>query len=131
MGYETMYSLEFNKIDKENKCVINEYTREDYTIENEIAKKIVICLNYDEDDFGENPCIEEVLSEPYKWYDWEDDMRKISLEYPDYIFTMYGEGEDRDDNWKACIYQGKIEIVKAEIVYPEIDISALIEKADN
>lgn len=46
-----------------------------------------------------------------KWYDWENDMTKLSEEFPGIEFVLYGEGEERDDTWRAffkngeCIYQ--------------------------
>ena len=40
-----------------------------------------------------------VSYESYKWYDHTEDMLALSRLYPNYRFDLYGEGEERDDNW--------------------------------
>lgn len=34
-----------------------------------------------------------------KWYNHEDDMKKLALEFPNILFTLEEEGEERDDWW--------------------------------
>ena len=34
-----------------------------------------------------------------KWYEHDEDMRQISKAYPNYVFKLEGNGEDRDDTW--------------------------------
>lgn len=41
-----------------------------------------------------------------KWYSYENDMKKLSLEYPQLIFNVYGEGEDSNDRWEARYENG-------------------------
>ena len=57
--------------------------------------------------------------EPLKWYEWEDDMRYISSLYPTVLFTITGEGEDREDTWKARIFNQVIDIAESTIVFEE------------
>lgn len=56
-----------------------------------------------------------------KWYEWEEDMRKVSELYPDYLFHLSGEGENNDDIWEATFKAGKAHIRKAEINIPPFD----------
>ena len=34
-----------------------------------------------------------------KWYTCEDDMIALSAKWPDYLFRVYGEGEEQGDVW--------------------------------
>jgi len=61
-------------------------------------------------EIGFNP-----FGEPNKWYEWEEDMRKFSLKYPDVLFTLDGEGEENGDIWTAYFRNGKCQIERAVI----------------
>jgi hypothetical protein len=61
-----------------------------------------------------------------KWYRHEEDLKRISLEYPSYLFTVYGEGEDTEDLWVKYFLNGKMQSEKAEITYKEFDASKLV-----
>ena len=52
-----------------------------------------------------------------KWYDWENDMYKLSKEFPTIVFTLYGEGEDHDDTCRAFFKNGTVVFQKARIYY--------------
>lgn len=56
-----------------------------------------------------------------KWYEWEEDMQRISKNYPNYIFHLSGEGEENDDLWKADFWNGHIQIRRAIVTYPPFD----------
>lgn len=58
-------------------------------------------------------------SEPCKWYDCEKDMKALSLEYPTVTFTVYGDGEESGDIWRATVKNGVWEEKKAKIVFEE------------
>jgi hypothetical protein len=45
--------------------------------------------------------------ETFKWYDWESDMVAVSDKFPDWLFTLEGEGEDNEDVWCAYFLAGK------------------------
>ena len=53
------------------------------------------------------------IQDTIKWYDYEKDMKKLSLMYPNNYFTIYGTGEDPHDIWVAYFYRGM-----AKLVYP-------------
>lgn len=64
-------------------------------------------------DFIQNSFLDEEL----KWYNWEEDMIELSKRFPSIGFILYGEGEERDDNWKAAFFGGKGEVSYSSIVY--------------
>lgn len=56
-----------------------------------------------------------------KWYDWSDDMAKLSKKFPDVLFTIEGRGEDSTDIWGYYYKDGK-SYIQAEVTiydYPE------------
>ena len=36
-----------------------------------------------------------------KWYEWEDDMRKVAKNNPNVLIILHGNGEESDDIWQA------------------------------
>ena len=56
-----------------------------------------------------------------KWYDHEKHMRQISAEYPDYLFTLYGEGEESGDIWQLYAKGGKIQLAPAVLAFEPFD----------
>lgn len=53
-----------------------------------------------------------------QWNDWCDDMCAVSILFPGTVFILTGEGEELYDMWKARFIDGKVEEVRAEIIYP-------------
>lgn len=106
MGYYTYYSLEMHpsqEKDRENE------------IRRAILSKIYEC---DSEGVAEDE-IEFFLMDSLKWYNHEDDMKEISLAYPDIIFILHGEGEETGDVWKAYYSNGESEKVMVEFTFPE------------
>ncbi len=71
--------------------------------------------------------LEELLEgewEPCKWYDWPNDMKRMSLAYPNLLFSLSGEGEESGDIWRAYARNGKLVEQKAVMTYAEIDLDA-------
>ncbi len=56
-----------------------------------------------------------------KWYDHEDDMRRISAAFPDFLFKLSGEGEEKTDVWTKWFLNSKMQGGMAQIVMPEFD----------
>lgn len=52
-----------------------------------------------------------------KWYDHDADMLALSKAFPNIVFVLMGEGEDRDDNWISYYKNGVMEICRGTIVY--------------
>ena len=65
---------------------------------------------------GYNPFEDET-----KWYYHEVHMRKISLQYPDVIFELKGEGEESGDIWVKYFVNGKMQVCNATIVFEPFD----------
>lgn len=58
-----------------------------------------------------------VFEEEMKWYDCEHDMLELSKLFPDVMFTLYGAGEDREDNWIDYFKAGQMQSCHGTIVY--------------
>lgn len=109
MEYYTYFQLEVR--DTKNYA----YAGED--IDHKVAVRLEEKLNL-EYPIEEKTLCEDILCEELKWYDFEEDMKEISKEFPDYLFVLYGEGEERDDNWRAVFYNGVENYAEAHISFP-------------
>lgn len=109
------------------------YTYYNLTLENasrEQAKKV-------EDRLKEMDIIDDILDEMYdsdgyfsscdsaKWYEHEEDIGKLSMEFPEVHFVLQGEGDNRDDIWEKHFINGRIQRCHAEIVYPSFSPNKL------
>lgn len=56
-----------------------------------------------------------------KWYDHEKDMKALSSEFPEVLFTLEGRGEEWDDAWVKYFLGGKMQVCYAEITFPPLD----------
>lgn len=59
-----------------------------------------------------NSCI---LYDSMKWYEYYDDMKNMSQNFPEVIFHLEGDGEDPDDLWVADFMNGVGQIRNATI----------------
>ena len=55
-----------------------------------------------------------------KWYNHLKYMDAVSKEFPD--VTLFLEGEEQGDVWKAIFKNGKSKVVKPEVVWPELKL---------
>ena len=55
------------------------------------------------------------------WYEHEAHLVYISTYFPEFTFTLTGIGESAGDMWKKRFQAGKVEEVRAEIVWPEFE----------
>ena len=108
MGYYTSFSLYILE---------GERPSEDYIEE---LREICQCAEYAIDESG---CF---YSES-KWYTHEDDLKKFSSgdNCKDVLFQLEGEGEDNEDLWIKYFKNGKMQICRGEVFYPEYDESKL------
>jgi hypothetical protein len=60
-----------------------------------------------------------------KWYSCDHDMIAVSLEIPNVLFTLHGEGEESGDIWDAYFLNGKMQKEKARIVIDPFDAKKL------
>ena len=61
-----------------------------------------------------------------KWYDYEDNIRMLSLKFPNKVFILEGNGEESEDMWVAYFMNGKVQHEKAKITYDYFDPNKLI-----
>lgn len=100
MGYYTDYRLEIIGEDSEN--VIKELRFQYRNAEYALTE-------------NGNSC------EPARWYDYENDMRSFSIQYPKLIFKLYGEGDADGNTWLKYFKNGKMQYSKAIITYEPFD----------
>jgi len=55
--------------------------------------------------------------ESAKWYDWQTDLRELSVLMPNVWFVLHGYGEESGDIWRGYAKAGKVEKVKAELKF--------------
>ena len=63
-----------------------------------------------------------VGDDPATWYSHDKEMREVSVRYPGAVFSLYGLGESRGDEWVAYHVDGKMQTEpRAEWVPPPFD----------
>lgn len=108
MGYYTYFTLSTNATDdKEREIALWMIDNLDYF---SFCSKEMVSKSYE-------PLTHIVGSDSMKWYDHEDDMRKVAAAFPDVKFELYGEGEDRDDTWREFYWGDKFDSDTAQIVW--------------
>jgi len=60
-----------------------------------------------------------------KWDNYKGLLVNLSLEYPDTLFTLHGEGEDTNDIWNFYVRNGLSQFEKAIITIPDFDETKL------
>lgn len=101
MGYYTWYRIEITPDSEEVRAFIDAAAN----------------LSYALDEDGDS-C---------KWYNHEDDMLRLSREFPDILFELHGEGEEAGDLWRKYFKNGKVQRCPAIITYDAFDESKLGE----
>jgi hypothetical protein len=49
-----------------------------------------------------------LFTEHIKWYNHRKHCLTVSSQYPDYLFSIYGYGEDEDGLWREDYYGGRL-----------------------
>ena len=55
----------------------------------------------------------------WKWYDCEEDIKELGKQFPDVLFELEGEGEDREDWWLFRVLGDNVQRKQAVIVSPD------------
>jgi len=63
--------------------------------------------------------------ESYTWYNYQDDLKEFSKNFPTMIFKLNGEGEENGDIWEAYFKNGKMQLCEARITFDKYDESKL------
>ena len=95
MGYETHFKL---------------ITETDYPRSEEFYLLVLSKINPNE--FSSDL---KTFEEPRKWYDYEHDMKELSLQFPDTLFALYAAG----DVWKGFWRAGESQLIKAKLIFTE------------
>lgn len=61
-----------------------------------------------------------------KWFNYEDELKEFSLDYPNCLFLLEGIGESGVDFWRLYVKNGKSFFTEAEIVFEEYKENKLI-----
>ena len=86
---------------------------------------LIINESLDPDDFDALWGNEQVQCY-LKWYDYSDDFHKLSVKFPNVLFTISGDGESREDIWQEYHLNGKSYIDMIDFTFPEFDKEKLI-----
>ena len=89
MGYYTYFSLSYHGDGKE----IEEFKKYEPT------DKDGFVLDSDR----MKTLINDEWRDQWKWYDWEDDMKKLATKFPNILFVLEGDGEESGDIWEFRI----------------------------
>lgn len=113
MGYYTRYDVTF--YDATTGFEIDQSSNLGIELLRQIIAKIEDCYTY---EVGATETI-WYFDEALKWYDHHCDMTDLALKYPNVIFKLTGEGEERDDVWVKYYHGEKFEGAYAELIYPQ------------
>lgn len=117
MGYQTNYKLTWaGDVAKTKPCSHCDGT-------GKIAVEDIVQEFVDTEPFlySNTQPIADSLEDSCKWYDHEEDMRRLSLKFPDVVFTLNGEGEEAGDVWVKYFRNGKMQVDKIEIKLAAFD----------
>lgn len=113
MGYYTRYELETVESKDLGKSILKEMDAEVY-----YGLDINSSLKYI-GDFDMGVSID--YTDEVKWYDHEDDMKKLSVKFPNTLFRLHGIGEEQGDEWFKYFKNGKMQKCDAIITFEEYD----------
>ena len=61
---------------------------------------------------------DETIVATAKWYEFESDLKRLSLENPNTLFSVKGFGEESEDIWIAYAFNGGYEKHEAIVTFP-------------
>jgi len=64
---------------------------------------------------------ENISAEEMKWYEWKEDMKRLSSISNNIVWIVSGEGEESGDMWKAYFKGGKVQEARAVVTYDDYD----------
>lgn len=112
MGYYTYFKMEMENLNDESSVT-----------EEEVVKTLIEESDWFDSRFDSGKDFDGLFNDSLKWYDWEEDMKAVSLSFPNVVFTLMGRGEEYDDLWKGFFYKGRSFYSPAKIIYDEPPVS--------
>ncbi len=135
MGYITNFHMTVAKVIDGRTVILNKENADTYDMK-DIYDKIA-CAFYDiwecpSEDFRKSDyylneareLFEDITVDDLegKWYEYEEDMIKLSAAFPDFTFVLEGCGEERSDWWVGTWENGIGSVHYAKIIQPECPI---------
>ena len=106
MGYCTRFNLEYQA---KKDCFITKEMEQEMK---DFFNDMIECEDaWDEITSGD-------YTDDQKWYEHTEDMQKMARVFPDVIFILEGEGEDRKDWWVERFCGDKYGINRAQVFEP-------------
>lgn len=116
MGYITEFTLGIEQNEKNIPLEdINEFIR------NEKKKNDDFMYVFYDEELDRNYDI----SGDGKWYDFDEDITKLSKEFPDVVFRLSGDGEERGDVWVKYYMGGKSQEAERTVTVEEFNPNKL------
>ena len=78
------------------------------------ANRLSEIMDYDGD---EKEDFNFISYDSMKWYECEDDMKKLSKEFPDMVFEISADGEESDDFWMEYFLNGDAYYCRGRVVF--------------
>jgi len=117
MGYETTYQIDIRTTS------INDATCPTCGVVGKVSLESMVRKALDDPQnfptsYG---CSFKELCEngPIKWYEHDEDMKRLSRHFPDVVFILKGDGEDTGDQWVSYYKNGIMQNFRAKIIFPE------------
>lgn len=66
--------------------------------------------------------------ESTKWYEYQEDLKRLSTEFPTLLFILYREGGDAGDLEYSYYKNGKMQLCPAKYTFDEYNPSLLVIK---
>jgi hypothetical protein len=111
MGYLTKYRLTFTASESEAKMFKLLYSAGEVT-----------CKSYQEPIKDILDWYNEAFVGEDTWYEHENDMLEISKNFPNILFKLEGDGQDREDIWVKYFKNGQVKTAKILIVEEDPDL---------
>ena len=116
MGYYTYFQLNVQYKEKSANGEVNYDAEPPALLVNDLTAEIEKMDVFEEGNIDDGWYVCEA-----KWYDHDDDMLLLSHRFPEFLFTLYGEGESHDDMWYTYYQDGKMQDAPAQIHFDEFD----------
>lgn len=120
MSYYTTYEITIEKIDPETFMPTWDKTRLMTPDNSEVPADLVEKIH---DLCGEDLEFDHINAfyGCAKWYEWQKDLTTLSKEYPEFMFTVDGSGEDCPDFWICWIVNGKAQYEQKALTHAPFD----------
>jgi hypothetical protein len=140
MGYYTDYTLSYEIPEEKERSEISEFREKcrllgidipvdiRSAVDNRFKLEVELEKALDEDDSCSYGKISQFITgdaDSCKWYEHDEDMKRLSNRFPTVLFTLEGKGEESGDIWIKYFKGGKSQRVNAKIVFDPYDESKL------